>query len=184
MKNLENFHKKCKEKIKKEMLIYKLYFSACIVLGDHLDNENDNILYDELIDLIDFNEKGTIYRAAYDNNIELIMNLNKKSFLYPFLLQFDSCFKINQQKYKNKFEKDSINTCMISMLTLEQLKIDLINSLDKNYGIRIFFNTEFYGNKILATLITTYNEKKLFGKKLGNEELLFKNDINYIFTNT
>ena len=82
----------------------------------------------DLIDLIDFKQKGTIYNAGYENNIELIKNLNKNSFIYPILLQFNSGFKY----IKNYF----VPTCLISKLALEHIKLDLIKSLNR-YGIRI-----------------------------------------------
>ena len=67
---------------------------------------------------------------------------------------------------------------MISKLTLNQIKLDLIKSLS-DYGIRIFFQTKYYADTSLSTTITLYNEKKLFGNKLTDIELLCKNDINY-----
>ena len=48
------------------------------------------------------------------------------------------------------------------MITLNQIKLDLIKCLPK-YGIRIFFGTDFVATTIINTKITIYNEKKLFG---------------------
>ena len=45
------------------------------------------------------------------------------------------------------------------MITLNQIKLDLIQSLPK-YGIRISFDTDYLANTILNTDITIYNEKK------------------------
>ena len=67
---------------------------------------------------------------------------------------------------------------MISKITLQQIKLDLIKSLDL-YGIRIFFQTIYFADTVLSTGITIYNEKRLFDKKLSNEDLLTKNDTNF-----
>ena len=45
------------------------------------------------------------------------------------------------------------------MITLNQIKLDLIKSLPK-YGIRIFFDTDYIATTYLNTDITVYNEKK------------------------
>ena len=67
---------------------------------------------------------------------------------------------------------------MISKLTLEQIKLDLIKSLDR-YGIRIFFKAKYLTDTSMNTCITNYNEQKIFGKKLNENELLVLNDINF-----
>ena len=90
MNQIENFKEKCEQKIKDDdNLISKLFFSACIAFVDYLKSSKSG-LDNNLIDLIDFSEKGTIYNSANDNNIQLIKKLNKKSFLYPLFLQFNS----------------------------------------------------------------------------------------------
>lgn len=106
----------------------------------------------------------------------MIKKLNKKSFLYPLFLQFNSGFKTNHKV--DMIENKKVPTCMISKLTLNQIKLDLIKSLF-DYGIRIFFQTKYYADTSLSTTIILYNEKKLFGNKLTDKELLCKNDINY-----
>lgn len=62
---------------------------------------------------------------------------------------------------------------MISKLTLEQIKLDLLKSLDR-YGIRIFFRTKYLADTSMNTCINIYKEKKVFGKKLDENELLFQ----------
>ena len=97
MKNIEKFHEKCKNYIKNDDLtVAQLYLASCLAYNDYLENNNysDLDMEHDLIDLIDFKQKGTIYNAGYENNIELIKNLNKNSFIYPILLQFNSGFKI------------------------------------------------------------------------------------------
>ena len=47
------------------------------------------------------------------------------------------------------------------------------------YGIRIFFKTTYLADTSLNSSITIYNEIKIFGKKLDENELLISNDINY-----
>ena len=169
MKNLEKFYEKCKNLIKNdELLISKLFFSASIAIYDYLNSKEYLDLEIDLFELIDFKEKGTIYNAAYENNLELILNLNKESFLYPIFLQFNSGFKLYED----------ISTCMISKLILQQIKLDLIKSLD-HYGIRIFFYSEYSATTNLFTNITMYNECKNFGKKLDTNELLSSNDNNF-----
>ena len=64
------------------------------------------------------------------------------------------------------------------MITLNQIKLDLIKSLPK-YGIRIFFDTDYLTTTIINTDITVYNEKKIFGHFLSQNELNSNNDINY-----
>ena len=173
LKQLESFHLKCKNYIKdNDLMVAKLFLNASVALGDYLMSSDYSELKEDLIDLIDFKKEGTIYNSANENNLNLIMDLNKESFLYPIFLQFNSGFK-NQAYYKGK-----VSTCMLSKLTLQQIKLDLIKSLE-NYGIRIFFETIYLGDTILSTGITNYNEKVLFDKKLSNEDLLTKNDINF-----
>ena len=173
MKQVENFHEKCKNCIKnKDLTISQLFLTSCIAFKDYLKYNNYSDSEIDLIDLIDFKKEGTIYNAGYENNIEFIKNLNKDSFLYPIFLQFNSGFK------DIFFDDDFVNSCMISKITLEQIKLDLIKSLD-NYGIRIFFKTNYFATTTLNTSITIYNENKVFGKKLNEKELLVANDSDY-----
>ena len=173
MKQIEKFQEKCKNYIKnKELTIAKLFLTSCIAYNDYLKYNNYSESEIDLIDLIDFKKEGTIYNAGYENNIEFIKNLNKDSFLYPIFLQFNSGFK--EIFHENHF----VNSCLISKITLEQIKLDLIKSLDI-YGIRIFFKTNYFATTTLNTSITIYNENKVFGKKLNDKELLVANDSDY-----
>ena len=175
MKNIENFHEKCKNYIKDDnFVIAQLFCTACLALTDYLKYNiySDTDLDGDLIDLIDFRKKGTIYNAGYENNLELIKNLNKDSFLYPIFLQFNSGFRLM------KIDGEYFPTCKISKLTLEQIKFDLIKSLNR-YGVRIFFKTRYLADTSLNTNITIYNEKNIFNKKLEENELLTSNDTNY-----
>ena len=172
-KHLENFHQKCKNCIKdNDLIIAKLFLTSSIALEEYLNSSEYSELKEELIDLIDFKKEGTIYNSAYENNLTFIINLNKKSFLYPIFLQFNSKFK------KNVYNKDDISKCIFSKLTLQQIKLILIKSLEL-YGIRIFFNTIYLGETFLSSGISIYNEKGLFDKKLNDEDLLIKNDSNF-----
>ena len=47
------------------------------------------------------------------------------------------------------------------MITLNQIKLDLFESLPK-YDIRISFDIDYFANTILNTDITIYNDKKYF----------------------
>ena len=172
MEQLEKFIEKCKNLIKNDITIAKLFLTACLALQDYLELNVNSGLDKDLIDLIDFKEEGTIYNSAYENNIEFILDLNKESFLYPVFLQFNSGFK--KCLYDNKI----IPSCMISKITLQQIRLDLIRSLDR-YGIRIFFKTIYLANTTIKTRITIYNEILAFGKKLNENELLSLNDTNY-----
>lgn len=172
--SLNLFYDKCKGIEKDSFLLAKLYNTACNTLSEYpmksLD-KNEDIKFD----LIQFNEDN-IYKDANNNNIELILNLTKKSFLYPYFLQFNSSFKYSQTLlYKDKY----VVACKTSMITLNQIKLDLIKSLPK-YGIRIFFDTDYIATTYLNTDITVYNEKKIFGNFLSQTELDIKNDINYV----
>ena len=172
-KHLENFHQKCKNCIKdNDLIIAKLFLTSSIALEEYLNSSEYSELKEELIDLIDFKKEGTIYNSAYENNLSFIINLNKKSFLYPIFLQFNSEHK------KNVYNKDDISKCIFSKLTLQQIKLILIKSLEL-YGIRIFCNTIYLGETFLSSKISIYNEKGLFDKKLNNEDLLIKNDSNF-----
>ena len=170
---LENFHQKCKKNIKDDdLIIAKLFFTASIALEEYLKSSEYSELKEDLIDLIDFKKEGTIYNSAYEDSLNLIMNFNKESFLYPIFLQFNSGFK------KTIYDEENVSTCMASKLTLQQIKLDLIKSF-AHYGIRIFFKTIYLAETILSSGITIYNEKGLFDKKLSDEDLLTKNDSNF-----
>ena len=139
---------------------------------DYSNEINDNNI---IFDLIDF-DKDSIYKDANDNNLELILNLTKKSYLYPYFLQFNSSFNISHtiSDEDDKF----VEICKTSMITLNQIKLDLIKSLPK-YGIRIFFNTDYFASTLINIDITIYNEKKSFGRFLTQKELSSNNDLNY-----
>ena len=141
-------------------------------MEEYLKSSEYSELKEDLIDLIDFKKEGTIYNSAYENNLNLIMNFNKESFLYPIFLQINSGFK------KTLYDEDNVSTCMASKLTLQQIKLVLIKSL-AHYGIRIFFKTIYFAETILSSGITIYNETGLFDKKLTDEDLLTKNDSNF-----
>ena len=130
---------------------------------------------DIIFDLIEF-EKDNIYKNANENNLNLILNLTKNSFLYPYFLQFNSSFDISQTLLdkNNKY----VETYKTSMITLNQIKLDLIKSLPK-YGIRICSSIDYLASTKLNTDITIYNEKKIFGHFLTPKELEIKNDIHY-----
>ena len=159
IEQLEKFEEECKNSIKNDdLMVAKLYFTASIVFKNYLKLNKSTVLDKDLIGLIDFKKNGTIYNAAYENNIELISNLNKDSFLYQIFLQFYSGFK-------NK-------------LTLQQIKLDLIRSLDI-YGIRIFSDVKYFVDTNINTGITIYNEKNIFWEKLNEQKLLTSNDKNF-----
>ena len=138
--------------------------------------KNEDKISESLIfDLIQF-DKDSIYKDGNDNNLDLILNLTKKSFLYTYFLQFNSSFNKSQILFYNN---KNVVACKTSMITLNQIKLDLIQSLPK-YGIRISFDTDYLANTILNTDITIYNEKKIFGHFLNETELDKNNDTNYI----
>ena len=175
IEQLEKFNEECKNTIKNdELTVAKLFFTASIALKDYL-KLNENSGFDKnLIGLIDFKKKGTIYNDAYENNFELILNLNKDSFLYPIFLQLNS--GIDNPEIEN--EDTSTSKYMISKLTLQQIKLDLIKSLDL-YGIGIYSNLAYFADTNINTGITIYNEKKIFGEKFNKQKLLTSDDNNY-----
>ena len=67
---------------------------------------------------------------------------------------------------------------MISKLTLEQIRLDLIKTLDI-YAIRILSDVNYLADTSINTGITIYNEKKIFGEKLNEQKILSSNDNNY-----
>ena len=171
--SLNLFYEKCKLIEKDFLILSKIYNATCHMMLNYLENSEETMENIEF-DLIQF-DKDNIYKEANKNNIDLILNLTKNSFLYPYFLQFNSAFKPSQiLAINDKY----IDTCKTSVITLDQIKIDLIKSLPK-YGLRIGFNTEYIANTILNTDITIYNEKKLFGHFLTLKELDTVNDINY-----
>ena len=171
--SLNSFYENCKKIEDDSIQLSKLFYAACNMIVDCLEMpiENEKIIFD----LIDF-DNDNIYRDANNNNIDLILNLTKKSFLYPYFLQFNSSFNVSETLIK---KSENIVTCKISMLTLNQIKLDLIKCLPK-YGIRLFYGTDYLANTILNTDITIYNEKKIFSHFLTKNELDIKNDANYI----
>ena len=174
MLSLTSFIDKCKIIEKDSLQIAKIYNAICNILLDYIeksDEKSEKLIFD----LIDF-DKESIYKDVNDNNLDLILNLTKKSFLYPYFLQFNSSFNISHTLFEedNKF----ISTYKASMLTLNQIKLDLIKSLPK-YGIRIFSDANYFATTIVNTDITIYNEKKLFGHFLTSKELDSINDIKY-----
>ena len=173
--SLNSFYEKCKEIEKDSLQLAKLFNAACSMILDYL-KKNDEKSESMIFELIQFDKKS-IYKDANDNNLDLILNLTKKSFLYPYFLQFNSSFNSSLTLINDN--NNYIVTCKTSMITLNQIKLDLIKSLPK-YGIRIFFDTDYFANTILNTDVTIYNEKKLFGHFLKKEELDNNNDINYI----
>ena len=174
MTSLNLFIEKCKLIEKDSLYLARLYFSACNVLIHYLQNSN-NFKENIIFDIINFGN-DSIYKDAYENNLNLILNLTKKSFLYPYFIQFNS--SPNESKILIDENNNYIETFTISMNTLNQLKLDLIKSLPK-YGIRICFSTNYFSNTILRTDIAIYNEKKLFGHFLTHEELGSHNDIEF-----
>ena len=172
--SLDLFYEECKAIENDTSQLAKIYNSSCHMIIDYLlkyEKSTENLKFD----LIQF-DKDSIYKDANNNNIDLILNLTKKSFLYPYFLQFNSSFKESQNVI---YEEYFIETYKTSMITLNQIKLDLIKSLPK-YGIRIGFDTDYIANTILNTDITIYNEKKLFGHFLTRNELDSHNDKNYI----
>lgn len=176
--NLEAFEQKCK-KINNKHIELLLFVSACIALSKYAENEEkikETENMEELLDLIDFSE-DSIYKDALDKNKEFIKNLRKSSFLFNYLLQFNSAnSNINES---NNYKSKKIKANMISMITINQLKYDLYKNLPK-YAIRIFYNSfDDYATTILNTSITLFNEINIFGKKLSNNELSIKEDPYY-----
>ena len=172
--SLNEFYNKCKSIEKDFLQTAKLYYTACHMIIDFLEVDNE-LKEGLLFDLIQF-DNDNIYKEANDNNIDLILKLTKDSFLYPYFLQFNSSFNKSENIiYANEY----IETFKVAMLTLNQIKLDLLKSLPK-YGIRMSFNTRYFASTVVSTGITIYNEKKLFGHFLDKEELISNNDNKYI----
>ena len=175
--HLLSFEKECKY-INDKIMRQKLFFVASLALSDFPQIYIENDKYKEyltkenqLISLIDFDEEN-IYKNANNKNIEFINNLNESSFIFYYLLQFNSGFSRNI--WYNHFE----NSGMISMITLKELKDDLLKCIPK-YGIRLFFNNDNLAFTELYKGITVINEIKLFNHKLNKDELKSESDSNY-----
>lgn len=89
--NLGTFEKTC-TKINDKHIESLVFASACIALSKIVESENK--IYEikdqeKLLDLIDFSE-DSIYKSALDNNKEFINKLKINSFLFIYLLQFNS----------------------------------------------------------------------------------------------
>lgn len=158
----------------------KLYFVANSILIDFhiIYKDNNNYLNEcinknkQLISLIDFT-KENIYKESNNKNIEFIGKLKDTSFIFYYLLQFDSCFSRNIV-----LKNCSSTSASFSMLTLEELKKDLMKCIPK-YGIRVFYDNGCYGFTEVIRGVTVINEKKIFKKILSENDLLSFNDKNY-----
>ena len=177
--NLESFEQACKI-INDKKVESLLYGSACIALlkiAEDKDKIKEVKGQKKLLDLIDFS-KDSIYKDAMENNKYFINKLKKNSFLFIYLLQFNSsnsniCIENDENISKN------IKVNKISMITLNQLKYDLYKSLPK-YGIRLFYNSfDDFATTILNSSITLFNEINIFGKALSINELSIKEDLYY-----
>lgn len=181
--NLEDFENKCK-KINNNKLESLLFCSACIALSNIAKDPKKSLeikAQKELLDLLDFSE-NTIYKDAIINNMDFIIQLKRSSFIYKYLLQFNSASKLNQNLVYDDGtnEERKLKTTMISMITIHQLKYDLFKSLPQ-YGIRLFFNyDDDKATTIINTSITMFNEIKLFKKPLTILDLNPDNDTNFI----
>ena len=179
LNNLILFENECKN-IKEDEKI-KLYFiGGCLLKEFSLLYQNNEIIYKkyieenlQLLSLIDFSKEGNIYHEANEKNIEFVNELKESSFLFFYLLQFNSSFS------RNIFVKYSIkSSSTISMITLEELKSDLLKCIPK-FGIRIFYENSFIGFTEIISGITIINENKIFKRQLTDDELLSLNDKNY-----
>ena len=65
------------------------------------------------------------------------------------------------------------------MITIDQLKLDLIKSLNSHFIIRSFFKTNKNAYSDLFTKFTVFFEKNIFQSTLKKEELKSENDIFY-----
>ena len=175
--NLLSFEKQCKY-INNELIQSKLFFVSALTLSDFIQIYFENNSYETflsekkpLISLIDF-EEDNIYKLANINNIKFINNLNQSSYIFYYLLQFDSGFSINI--FYDYYESST----MISMLTLNELKEDLLKCIPK-FGIRVFFDNGDIAFTELIRGITVINEFKIFKKQLNANELKNEFDNNY-----
>ena len=152
----------------------KLIYSASSLLGDFINNDDffsqiyiynkNDILNNNLMEIINFNEFNSIYSYVENKNYEIIENLTTESFLYQILNQLNS--SKGENLLKTNFERRINSTCsMISMITLHNLKSEFY-SIKQKYGIKIGFKTNYFAITNVITKITTYNEINIFGKYL------------------
>jgi hypothetical protein len=110
----------------------------------------------------DINTPGTFYNEAKKFNEKFIKELNEKSEIYLYLLQINSGSGIN------KLTNDL--TARMSMLTIEQVKSHLLDSLP-DYIIRIKTSCDFRGLTFNETKCTFISEKDIFNSWLDDSEL-------------
>ena len=108
------------------------------------------------------NIPGTFYNEAKKFNEKFIKELNENSEIYLFLLQINSGSSIN------KLTNDL--TARISMLTIDQVKSHLLDSLP-DYIIRINTFCDFRGLTFNETKCTFISEKDIFNSLLDDSEL-------------
>ena len=108
------------------------------------------------------NIPGTFYNEAKKFNEKFIKELNENSEIYLFLLQINSGSSIN------KLTNDL--TARISMLTIDQVKSHLLDSLP-DYIIRINTFCDFRGLTFNETKCTFISEKDIFNSSLDDSEL-------------
>lgn len=164
-KVISNFIKQIPENLSPEDKI-RIELTACKTIYSLLKNKKGN-KYEDLLDFIDLTKNGTIYYSAAQNNLKFINSLKEESEIFPFLLQMNSgsssnYIEINKPTFSSR----------ISMLTLDQVKSHLIDSIPK-YIIRIKALSDFNAISFTETRMSAYSEIDIFGRL---EDLDPKND--------
>lgn len=159
-KAIENFMDTIPSYVNKEQKIL-LKYSACrclrSILSHGFGNDNDNLFY-----FYDINKPNNIYNDAKKFNEIFIEELKENSEMFLFLLQ------INSGSFINKLTQDL--TARISMLTLDQIKSHLRDSLP-NYIIRLKLKVDFPGLTLNELRYTIISEMNLFQSFLDEKEL-------------
>ena len=137
------------EKIRIELTAHRTIFAIL---------KNKKSIIEDLFDLIDLRKKGTIYYSAAQHNLKFIDTLKEESEIFPFLLQMNSGISSN---YINT--NSPLFSSRISMLSLEQVKQNIIDSIPK-FIIRIKSSSNFNSISFTETKMSAYSEIDIFGR--------------------
>ena len=167
---IQNFYSKIPKDLEKSEKV-RLKYAACRCLKT-LFNNGYGMNREDLFDLIDFNNKETIYFEANEFNKKFITFLNERSEIFIFFLQLNSGSGIDLLSNKN--------TARLSMLNEEDIKAHLNSSIPK-YGIRFNSNSSFNACTFNEVRITCFCEINIFQYYLSSDKLKSDYDFTYSY---
>lgn len=168
--SIQNFYSQIPKDLEKSEKA-RLKYAACRCLKTLLNN-GYGVTRKDLFDLIDFNNKGTIYYDANEFNKKFITFLNERSEIFLFFLQLNSGSGIDLLTNKS--------TARLSMLNEGDIKAHLNSSIPK-YGIRFKSISNFNACTFNEVRITCFSENNIFQNYLSSDELKSDNDFSYSY---